>query len=352
MMWRTAGRAAGRQPMVEKRREYARLIRRGSRTRRRVGASGSIARPGTGGRTAAESPATGSPASSSGSSTGSRNRRPHRATWARMSASSSPTVYVPAGRHDRSRPSSVGRHRRWRGRSGANSDVSTGDYRPHAAHQQMLARRPRPKEPRLATEQDLRGLVQEYPDKHWSPEPIARQLRVEDDVPIAVETIYQAIYSPTQVSRRDSRVTFRTKRPPLQDTVKAIGLLPVPAEVTALTGPLVLGGFQWSSLHGGCSDAGEEQLGGVPVEGLARTWLSTSVTEHRRPGLCWRRSVPFGEVVAKQFVGVLVARPLAGTSGVAQEGRHAGGVSDALVVGDCGALVPAEGSAQLFRQVV
>ena len=67
----------------------------------------------------------------------------------------------------------------------------------------MLARRPRPKPRRLAVDEELRRLVQGYLDKHWSPEQIARQLRVEHGVTIAAETIYQALYSPTQALQRD-----------------------------------------------------------------------------------------------------------------------------------------------------
>ena len=94
-----------------------------------------------------------------------------------------------------------------------NRDPVTGEYLPHAAHQQTLARRPRPKQRLLAIEQDLRRLVQSYLDKHWSPEQIARQLRVEHGVSIAVETIYQALYSPARVLQRDPRGALRTKRP-------------------------------------------------------------------------------------------------------------------------------------------
>ncbi len=71
-----------------------------------------------------------------------------------------------------------------------------GDYRPHAAHQQAMARRARPKPRRLELDGDLRRLVQHYLDQRWSPEQIAHQLDVEHGRPIAVETIYQALYAP------------------------------------------------------------------------------------------------------------------------------------------------------------
>ncbi len=48
-----------------------------------------------------------------------------------------------------------------------NAEVS-GEYRPHAAHQRMLARRPRPKTPKIESNGELRALVQERLDKRWS----------------------------------------------------------------------------------------------------------------------------------------------------------------------------------------
>lgn len=94
-----------------------------------------------------------------------------------------------------------------------NRDPVAGEYRPHAAHQRMLGRRPRPRLRRLAVDAELRALVQRYLDQHWSPEQIARQLRVEHGQPIAVETIYQALYCPERVLERDARTHLRTKRP-------------------------------------------------------------------------------------------------------------------------------------------
>ena len=213
MKKRTAGRAAGRQPMVDKQREYSRLIRRGvsnSEACRRLGIDrktghwwkngGQVTRNGV---TRIVEPVI--------------NRCPESPASPRYLSQDERVVIadgVRAGRSARSLASELGRSPSTVAREiRRNSDALTGEYRPHAAHQQMLARRPRPKERRLATEHDLRGLVQEYLDKHWSPEQIVRQLRVEHDVAIAVETIYQALYSPTQVLQRDPRVTLRTKRP-------------------------------------------------------------------------------------------------------------------------------------------
>jgi len=94
-----------------------------------------------------------------------------------------------------------------------NSEPVTGEYRPHAAHQRMLKRRPRPKQRRLEADVELRELVQLYLDQHWSPEQIAQQLRAEHDRKLGVETMYQALYCPQRVIERDPRVVLRTHRP-------------------------------------------------------------------------------------------------------------------------------------------
>ena len=94
-----------------------------------------------------------------------------------------------------------------------NQDSATGDYRPHAAHRRMLDRRARPRERRLAKEPELRVLVQGYLDQHWSPEQIAQQLRAVHHTQLAVETIYQALYSPERVLHRDAKACLRTHRP-------------------------------------------------------------------------------------------------------------------------------------------
>jgi len=94
-----------------------------------------------------------------------------------------------------------------------NSPADGGNYRPHAAHTKMLARRPRPRQRRLEADGELRRVVQGYLDQRWSPEQTARAVRVEHGVVIAVETIYQALYSPQRVLQRDPRITLRTHRP-------------------------------------------------------------------------------------------------------------------------------------------
>ncbi len=54
-----------------------------------------------------------------------------------------------------------------------------GRYRPLAAHRMALRRLRRPKERRLAGDPVLRGIVQGWLDKRWSPEQIANTLRVD-----------------------------------------------------------------------------------------------------------------------------------------------------------------------------
>lgn len=94
-----------------------------------------------------------------------------------------------------------------------NAAVDGGGYRPHVAHKKMLARRPRPKPRRLEVASELRGVVQGYLDRRWSPEQVAHALGVDHGVAIAPETIYQALYSPQRVLQRDPQTTLRTRRP-------------------------------------------------------------------------------------------------------------------------------------------
>jgi transposase, IS30 family len=110
-----------------------------------------------------------------------------------------------------------------------NAEVS-GEYRPHAAHQRMLTRRPRPKQRRVVFNLELRGLVQERLDKRWSPEQISNNLRVEQpdraDLQLAPESIYQAIYEVSSVFTTMPRVRLRTgptlRNAPRPDTGRAI----------------------------------------------------------------------------------------------------------------------------------
>ena len=77
----------------------------------------------------------------------------------------------------------------------------------------MRSRRPRPKTRRLESDVELRGLVQRYLDRRWSPEQVVHELDVHHGRRIAVETVYQALYSPRRVVERDAASVLRTERP-------------------------------------------------------------------------------------------------------------------------------------------
>lgn len=90
--------------------------------------------------------------------------------------------------------------------------ASDGVYHPYTAHALMRTRRPRPKRRRLETDDRLRLLVLKYLDKRWSPEQIVHELAAQHGERIAVETIYQALYSPSRVIARDAGAVLRTGR--------------------------------------------------------------------------------------------------------------------------------------------
>jgi IS30 family transposase len=119
---------------------------------------------------------------------------------------------VRAGRSARSIAAELGRAVSTVSRELARNQVG-GEYRPHAAHQLMLTRRPRPKQRRLERDPELRRLVQHYLDQRWSPEQVAHELGDKHGRSIAVETIYQALYSPGRCVERDARRVLRTGRP-------------------------------------------------------------------------------------------------------------------------------------------
>ena len=123
---------------------------------------------------------------------------------------------VRAGRSRRSIATELGRSVSTVCREVARNAEPSGEYRPHAAQQRMLARRPRPKHHRVALNVELRGMVQERLDKRWSPEQISRSLRVErpdrPDLHLAPESIYQALYAVSSVLTSSPRVVLRTGR--------------------------------------------------------------------------------------------------------------------------------------------
>ena len=123
---------------------------------------------------------------------------------------------VRAGRSKRSIAAELDRSVSTVCREVARNAEASGEYRPHAAQQRMLARRPRPKHRRVVVNVELRALIQERLDKRWSPEQIAKSLRVErpdrPDLHMAPESIYQALYAPASVLTSNPRVVLRSGR--------------------------------------------------------------------------------------------------------------------------------------------
>ena len=80
-----------------------------------------------------------------------------------------------------------------------NAHPGSGDYRPHAAQRRSAARRPRPKQSKLAASPLLRDTVQDCLSRlKWSPEQISAHLRAQHPqdqaMNVSHETIYQALY--------------------------------------------------------------------------------------------------------------------------------------------------------------
>lgn len=61
-----------------------------------------------------------------------------------------------------------------------------------------MSRLPRPKPGKIAQSAELRAYIQERLDRRWSPEQIAKMLRIEfpyrEEIRVAPETIYLAFY--------------------------------------------------------------------------------------------------------------------------------------------------------------
>jgi IS30 family transposase len=139
-------------------------------------------------------------------------------------------------------PSTVSRELR------RNAHPETGDYRPHTAQARADARRPRPKNGKLATSLRLRQAVQDGLDRRWSPEQIVRRLRRDfPDQPgmhVTHETIYQALYVQgrgelrRELTRalRTGRAARRPRRPagtrPSRFAAPMVMISDRPAEVT------------------------------------------------------------------------------------------------------------------------
>ncbi|TCO56807.1 IS30 family transposase [Actinocrispum wychmicini] len=79
-----------------------------------------------------------------------------------------------------------------------NAHPDSGDYRPHAAQARADARRPRPKNSKIATQPELHRAIQDGLDRKWSPEQIVRRLHRDfpdrPELHVVHETIYQALY--------------------------------------------------------------------------------------------------------------------------------------------------------------
>ena len=123
---------------------------------------------------------------------------------------------VRAGRSKRAIAVELGRSVSTVCREVARNAEPSGEYRPHAAQQRMLACRPRPKHRRAALNVELRGLVQDRLNKRWSPEQSSKSLSVElpdrPDLRLAPESIYQALYAVSGVLTSSPKVVLRTGR--------------------------------------------------------------------------------------------------------------------------------------------
>jgi IS30 family transposase len=98
-------------------------------------------------------------------------------------------------------------------------------YQPYAAHRASAARRPRPKEGKLAADGPLREFVRDGLRKRWSPEQVCHALCKEhpgdQSMRVSVETIYQALYLQARGGlKREVQAavrTGRTRRVPRRD---------------------------------------------------------------------------------------------------------------------------------------
>jgi transposase, IS30 family len=116
-----------------------------------------------------------------------------------------------AERLDRS-PSTISRELR------RNRDPASGQYRPFTAHKLAARRRARPRAGKIARDEALRQFVAERLEKRWSPQQISQALRTEFPGEAARhvvhETIYQAVYRPELggLSRELPARALRTRR--------------------------------------------------------------------------------------------------------------------------------------------
>ncbi len=132
--------------------------------------------------------------------------------------------------------------------------ISTRGYLPHTAHRLSVARRARPREPKLLANNALRAYVQAKLTKKWSPQQISNRL-VRDfpttaEMRVSTETIYQAIYvhARGELKRELSKQLRRgrsarkphkqpdARRPRFVDSMKPISQRPAAAEARDVPG--------------------------------------------------------------------------------------------------------------------
>ncbi len=124
---------------------------------------------------------------------------------------------VQAGRSARAIAAELGRHPTTVSRElPSNRDAVSGEYRPYAAHRFALARRPRPKQRRTDSNDELCTVVQQRLDTRRVPGTdrwlVVLDYPSREDMRACHEAIYQAIYAPSSPLRRDDRPVLRSGR--------------------------------------------------------------------------------------------------------------------------------------------
>lgn len=151
-----------------------------------------------------------------------------------------------------------------------NGHPRSGDYRPHAAQARAVSRLPRPKTGKIAQTPELRAYIQEKLDRRWSPEQIAKTLRIEfpgrEEMHVTHETIYLALYIQgrgelrrelhkalrTGRARRKPRRQAQQRQPRYRDPMVMISDRPAEIEERAVPGhwegDLIIGKGQRSAI--------------------------------------------------------------------------------------------------------
>ena len=145
-----------------------------------------------------------------------------------------------------------------------------GEYLPYAAHREAAARRPRPKQAKLAEPGPLRDYVGEKLLKRWSPEQVCHAL-VKDfphdpEMRVCHETVYQALFiqargglrrevaeaTRTGRTRRRPRTGAQERTPRFKDPMVMISERPAEAEDRAVPGhwegDLIMGAHNRSAI--------------------------------------------------------------------------------------------------------